>query len=251
MILLGWIPNWFFQSDVFRNQCVCGSSLWNSAKFPDKKLLFALTHEMELLPKVFWKMHSHHSSLRKTNSEFTLKIDQGPREGNDDVISQPSGQILATSHDLTPNGGEKQGQFLYFRETQVGEIFSGTHLLPENLGVADVSEGRLVKYYNLARTIDFQGLWLLALNEACWHMRWKTIPKYIIPSLKPTDIALEKTNGWSAVVTSPFWDGNFSGANYVTFGVCIWGILRLNHLSGSPHSSRISAAHRISHGALQ
>jgi len=78
---------------------------------------------MELLPKVFWKMHSHHSSLRKTNSEFTLKIDQGPREGNDDVISQPSGQILATSHDLTPNGGEKQGQFLYFRETQVGEIF--------------------------------------------------------------------------------------------------------------------------------
>ena len=28
--------------------------------------------------------------------------------------------------------------------------FSGTHLLPENLGVADVSEGRLVKYYNLA-----------------------------------------------------------------------------------------------------
>ena len=29
--------------------------------------------------------------------------------------------------------------------------FSGTHLLPENLGVTDVSEGRFVKYYNLAR----------------------------------------------------------------------------------------------------
>ena len=27
--------------------------------------------------------------------------------------------------------------------------FSGTHLLPENLGVTDVSEGRLVKYYSI------------------------------------------------------------------------------------------------------
>jgi len=71
--------------------------------FRTKKLLFDLTHEMELLPKVFWGMHSHHSSLPKTNSESTLTIGQGPREGNDDVIFQPSGQILATSHDLTPN----------------------------------------------------------------------------------------------------------------------------------------------------
>ena len=32
--------------------------------------------------------------------------------------------------------------------------FFGTHLLPENLGVAGVSVGRLVKYYNSARPIE-------------------------------------------------------------------------------------------------
>ena len=43
---------------------------------------------------------------------------------------------------------------------------SGTHLLPEKLGVADVSVGRLVKHYNLARTyLRALELGRRALNE--------------------------------------------------------------------------------------
>ena len=41
------------------------------------------------------------------------------------IVSNVSGQIIATSHDLTPNGrvvGEPCLQWPYFREIQVGEI---------------------------------------------------------------------------------------------------------------------------------
>ena len=76
--------------------------------------------------------------------------------------------------------------------------FSGTHLLPEKLGVADVSVGRLVKYHNLAgwmNALVYQGnTWMncslyIAAHAGCFmvfHGSRQSIrgnPWYSIPGL--------------------------------------------------------------------
>jgi len=46
-----------------------------------------------------------------------LELKNPPKEG----FFQTAGQIIANSHDLTPNGG-LVGEIFYFREIWVGEI---------------------------------------------------------------------------------------------------------------------------------
>ena len=115
-----------------------------------------------------------------------------------------SGQIIATSHDLTPNGG------------LVGEI-------PVISG-----KSRLVKYYNLARYIPPVSKTLEG-QPTCQHgYRYPRHPMALvfqgrwvgrkgwkgeIPSLKRT--ANTPENEWLEY-WFPFWDGVFSGAMLVS-----------------------------------